>query len=215
MAPGAQAPLRPGDRAPDFTLPDAAGDGTIALADYRGRAPVLLALFRGLYCSFCRRQLVALGGTSATLRAAGVETLAVVATPAERARRYFRLRQPRCTVAADAGLATFRAFRVPQVTITEEMMQAALVRSDELARERGLTLGPGGSPEALDRADGIDPHEFAPPFPSDQTLLTTEYLVDRDGVIRWASGEDLAKGPAVIGTFPSDEELLAAAKGLR
>ena len=43
------APLRPGDQAPDFTLPAVNGDGTIALGEYRGRAPVLLALFRGLY----------------------------------------------------------------------------------------------------------------------------------------------------------------------
>ena len=42
-------PLRPGDRAPDFTLPAVTGDGTIALSQYRERAPVLLALFRGLY----------------------------------------------------------------------------------------------------------------------------------------------------------------------
>ena len=43
------APLRPGARAPDFTLPAVTGDGTIALSQYRGSAPVLLALFRGLY----------------------------------------------------------------------------------------------------------------------------------------------------------------------
>jgi len=42
-------PLQPGDRAPDLTLPAAAGEGTIALADFRRRGPVLLALFRGLY----------------------------------------------------------------------------------------------------------------------------------------------------------------------
>jgi peroxiredoxin len=43
------APLRPGDRAPDITLPSATGEGTVALAPFRGRQPVLLALFRGLY----------------------------------------------------------------------------------------------------------------------------------------------------------------------
>jgi peroxiredoxin len=44
-----QSPLRPGDRAPDITLPSAIGDGTIALAQYHGQRPVLFALFRGLY----------------------------------------------------------------------------------------------------------------------------------------------------------------------
>jgi len=42
-------PVAAGELAPDFTLPAAHGDGTVALADYRGRSPVLLALFRGLY----------------------------------------------------------------------------------------------------------------------------------------------------------------------
>jgi len=45
----AAPPLRPGDLAPDFTLPAVTADGTIALGDYRGRAALLLALFRGLY----------------------------------------------------------------------------------------------------------------------------------------------------------------------
>lgn len=42
-------PLKPGERAPDFTLPAAHRDGIVSLADYRGRSPVLLALFRGIY----------------------------------------------------------------------------------------------------------------------------------------------------------------------
>jgi len=42
-------PVQAGDPAPDFTIPVATGDGTLSLSDYRGRSPVLLALFRGLY----------------------------------------------------------------------------------------------------------------------------------------------------------------------
>lgn len=42
-------PVQPGERAPEFTLPAAHGDGTVSLAEYRGRGPVLVALFRGLY----------------------------------------------------------------------------------------------------------------------------------------------------------------------
>ena len=49
--------LRPGDRAPDVTLPAADREGIVSLMDYRGKQPVLLALFRGLYCPFCRRQM--------------------------------------------------------------------------------------------------------------------------------------------------------------
>lgn len=44
-----RSPVQPGEPAPDFRLPAARGEGVVSLADYRGRSPVLLALFRGLY----------------------------------------------------------------------------------------------------------------------------------------------------------------------
>jgi len=44
-----RSPVQPGEPAPDFTVPAAHGEGTVSVADYRGRSPVLLALFRGLY----------------------------------------------------------------------------------------------------------------------------------------------------------------------
>jgi hypothetical protein len=40
--------LRVGERAPDFTLPDASGR-PVALADYRGRKPVVLVFYRGAW----------------------------------------------------------------------------------------------------------------------------------------------------------------------
>jgi hypothetical protein len=40
--------LRLGDRPPDFTLPDASGR-PVALADYRGRKPVLIVFYRGYW----------------------------------------------------------------------------------------------------------------------------------------------------------------------
>ncbi len=53
-----RAPLKPGDRAPDFALPAADREGTVSLVDYRGRTPLLLGLFRGTYCPFCRRAII-------------------------------------------------------------------------------------------------------------------------------------------------------------
>jgi hypothetical protein len=40
--------LRVGERPPDFTLPDAAGR-PVALADYRGKKPVVLVFYRGYW----------------------------------------------------------------------------------------------------------------------------------------------------------------------
>jgi cytochrome oxidase Cu insertion factor (SCO1/SenC/PrrC family) len=46
--PAAHTTLRVGERAPDFTLPDAAGR-PVTLADYRGRQPVVLVFYRGYW----------------------------------------------------------------------------------------------------------------------------------------------------------------------
>jgi peroxiredoxin len=42
-------PLHPGDPAPHVALPAVNRGGQISLDDYRGRSPVLIALFRGLH----------------------------------------------------------------------------------------------------------------------------------------------------------------------
>jgi AhpC/TSA family len=46
--PDAPMVLRLGERAPDFTLTDAAGRPT-SLADYRGKKPVILVFYRGYW----------------------------------------------------------------------------------------------------------------------------------------------------------------------
>ena len=84
------SPVSPGAPAPDFALPAVDGSGTISLQDYRGRSPLFLALFIGLWCPFCRRAIAEMAGTEPALKAQGVETLCVVATPPENARLYFK-----------------------------------------------------------------------------------------------------------------------------
>lgn len=46
--PVAPTALRVGERAPEFTLPDAAGQ-PVTLADYRGKKPVVLVFYRGYW----------------------------------------------------------------------------------------------------------------------------------------------------------------------
>jgi peroxiredoxin len=113
------SPLKPGDRAPDFTVPLVDRDRTVALADYRGKVPLLLGLFRGTYCPFCRRAIVRMGQTWERLKAERVEALAIVATTADNARLYFRLHPPGLPVAADPEFATHRLYRVPGSRMTE------------------------------------------------------------------------------------------------
>ncbi|TIT90534.1 MAG: redoxin domain-containing protein, partial [Mesorhizobium sp.] len=83
-------PLQPGDRAPNLVLDAITQEGKIALDDFRGQKPVLVGLFRGLHCAFCRRHIAAQARLDPELREKGVGSLTVVNTPIERARLYFR-----------------------------------------------------------------------------------------------------------------------------
>lgn len=44
-----RSPVQAGEPAPEFDLPAASGSGSLSLSDYRGKSPLYLALFRGLY----------------------------------------------------------------------------------------------------------------------------------------------------------------------
>ena len=99
--------------ASEFALPAANRAGVVSLADLRGRA-FLIGFYRGLHCPFCRRQVVQLGAVQPVLSAAGIETLAVINTPVERARLYFRHRPTPVTLLSDPDCLTHRAYGVPQ-----------------------------------------------------------------------------------------------------
>jgi peroxiredoxin len=189
--------------APDFTLPAADREGTVSLAEYRGR-PVLLTLFRGLYCPFCRHQIARLATTAEKLRRHGVETLGVVATAADRARLYFRFHQARIPLAADPDLVTHRAYGVPGVPMTAELGQALNELALAFAREHGLPATPGTAHDDINAIDGYRPTaEDQADFDRHQAQLTAQFLVDREGVVRWRNIE------RALAEFPSDGELLA------
>ena len=121
---GVFRPVQPGERAPRFSLPAVHREGVVSLDDYLDRSPLLLAVFRGLHCPFCRRTIAELGGIAERLKAVGVETLAVVATNADHARLYFKHRPARVALAADAERGTHRAYGVPSVPMTPQLLEA-------------------------------------------------------------------------------------------
>ena len=53
-------PLQLGERAPNFVLDAVTREGKVAIDDFRGEKPLLVGLYRGLHCPFCRRHIVAL-----------------------------------------------------------------------------------------------------------------------------------------------------------
>ncbi|MGH7359304.1 MAG: redoxin domain-containing protein [Candidatus Rokuibacteriota bacterium] len=205
--------VQPGEPAPAFTLPAVHRDGTVSLADYRGRSPLLLAFFRGIYCPFCRRQIAKLGLARDKLLAAGVETLAVVASPLERTRLYFRYRPTRVPLAADPDLVSHRAFGVPQYPVTPEILNAVETVKTDAMGELPHALPMRSAFMALQEKDryefsDTDKREMEQQFP----LETGQFLVDRDGIVRWVNLELARDGLAAMGRFPSDEDLLAVVR---
>lgn len=215
MAIESRPPLQLGERAPDFTLSAVDREGTVSLADYRGKRPLLLALFRGLWCPFCRRAIAQMGTVKGKLETLGVDTLGIVATEPENARLYFRFHPTRLPLAADPELITHRSYGLPKPEVTPDLMNALqtvrLNPTGELPEPLPLAEATG----ALDRHHGFTPtqadlSDAQRQFPQ----LKGQFLLDRDGIVRWVNIECAKEGLSGLGKFPSDEELLEAARTL-
>jgi peroxiredoxin len=208
-------PVAPGERAPEFTLPAVDRPETVSLADYRGRSPLFLALFIGLWCPFCRRSIAQMGPMEPRLKAVGVETLGVVATTPDNARLYFKFRPTKLRLAADPELTIHRAYGLPKPASTPEFMKAL-----ETARINPTGEFPEPRPvmevaAAMAKADGyvenqVDKAEMDRQWPQ----LKGQFLIDQEGIVRWANVECATEGVAGVGKFPSPEEILGAVRAL-
>jgi peroxiredoxin len=204
-----------GEPAPDFALPAVDGDEVVSLADYRGRAPLFLALFIGLWCPFCRRAIAQIGASEQALKAMGVETLGIVATPPENARLYFKYRPTRLRLAADPELTTHRAYGVPKPVPTSELMKAVETTRINPNGEFPEPLPIMEAAAALSKIDGYmenetDHADMERQFPQ----LKGQFLIDRKGIVRWVNIECATEGLAGVGKFPSTDEILTAARSL-
>jgi len=205
-------PVQPGGLAPDFSVPAVQDDRIISLADFRGRTPLLLGLFPGLYCPFCRRALAQMAAASESLKSLGCESLAVVGTELDNARLYFRYRPTPMALGADPQLTTHRSYGVPRPEPTPELMQMiGTVRinpTGELPEPVPVMAASG----ALNDLDGFAPtatdqREATSSF----TQLKGQFVIDRLGIVRWANLE-CQEGLSGLGRFPTHDELFAAAR---
>ena len=214
------APIQPGARAPEFSLPAVNGEGVISAADYRGRA-LMIGFFRGLHCPFCRRQIAQLGTAQPQLKALGVETAAVINTPLERARLYFRYRPTPVTLLSDPECATHRAFGIPRIEFVEPGGAPGRwprTRAQDFAAARIDPTGELGAPtqpmQANTLLNGKDGFELTAAdqeiFEKHGTQFAGQFLIDRDGVVRW-SWTEAPNGPEQLCRFPSVAEMLEAA----
>ncbi len=205
-------PVQPGQRAPDFLVSAVHDSRTISLADYSGRAPLLLGLFRGMFCPFCRRALVQMAATSDHLRSLGVDSLAIVGTELDNARLYFKFRPTRLAIGADPQLTTHRSYGVPRPEPTPQLMQ---MMNNTYINPTGELPAPLSMPAANAALTALDGYQNTPTdqreFESTFTQMKGQFLIDRDGIVRWTHIECEKEGLAGMGKFPSHDELLGAA----
>jgi peroxiredoxin len=158
---------------------------------------------------------VLLGKTAEKLQDVGVQTLGIVASKAERSRLFFRFRPVGCPVGADPDLITHRAYGVPQTSVTPELWEAVSSAYGTLARELQLPVPESQARDAIDRLDGFVVSESEQSeFRQHQIQFAAQFLIDRDGIVRWTNVECAREGLAGVDKFPTDDELLAAARAL-
>jgi peroxiredoxin len=213
-------PLQPGERAPNVVLDAITRDGKIAIDDFRGQKPLLVGLFRGLHCPFCRRHIAALSQLTPALREKGIENLTVVNTPIERARLYFRYHpMPYLLAASDPERVSHQAFGLPNLEFTENetnwpykvsMSDAATLRV-EFPNELPGPMTPFDAAEFLDKKDGYEFTEADQQMAAaGQGQLVGQFLLDREGIVRWTFTE-VAEGGRYMFGAPTSEELMSVA----
>lgn len=153
--------LAVGSRMPDAVVHDADGH-EVRLGDFLDGGPILVVFYRGGWCPFCNFQIRELTVAYPEYRRRGATPVAISVDRAEESAKTRATYVIPFPVLSDPDLAAHRAFRV--VHHADDA---------EVARLRGFGMD-------LERASGRAHHDIAIP---------SMFLVDRDGVIRWAHAD--------------------------
>lgn len=216
-------PVQIGDPAPRFSLAAVDRDRTVALDDYRGTSALLLGMLRGIYCSYCRRQMVQLDEITDGLQALGVEILVVITTPVHRARVYAEFYPPSLPLASDPGMSVHSAYGLPRPQVTDAATDWPLTVNPKDIDEvmPVYTLGQISEPMPLGRVVKIfdERDGFRPSEEDDREKNATWnqmsglVLIDRGGIVRWVDIE-APGGFSDWGHIASNAEILDAARSL-
>lgn len=215
--------LKPGDRAPNVVLDAINHGGKVAIDDFRGQSPVLVGLYRGLQCPFCRRHIAASALLASALREKGIDSLTVVNTPIERARLYFRYHpMPGIITASDPENVAHRAFGLPNLQFTENEDEWPYKVSMPTVMAMRIDM-PGELPEpmgCLDAAAYLNNKDGYEMTPADQQTdekyggqLVGEFLLDRDGIVRWSFTE-VEGGGGNMFAIPKADDVMSVASQL-
>jgi len=146
-----------GDRAPDFTLPNADGDDA-RLRDLLAGGPVVIVWYRGGWCPYCNLTLEAYHKALPEIEAQGATLVAISPELPDRAVATMNQNELDFLVLSDVGNRVARDYGVV-FTLTDQVH------------------------EIYNRAFGFDNHNGES---TGELPLATTYVIDRDGVIRYA-----------------------------
>ena len=153
--------LAAGQPAPNFTLPDAAGQPQ-TLATLLARGPVVLTFYRGNWCPYCNVQLRAYQQALPELA-----------------------RYDATLVAVSPQTPDFTSLTASEKELTFPVLSDA---GNAVARQYGLAYGVGTEVADTLRDVGIDLAAYNGTT-DDELPLTATFLIGTDGVIAWARVE--------------------------
>ena len=218
-----ERPLQPGDRAPNIVLDAITRQGKVSIDEFRGQRPVLVGLFRGLHCPFCRRQIASMASLAGDLQETG-DRQPDRGEHADRARPAVLPLSSAAEPARGIGSGADFAPRIwpAEFEFTESenawpyKVSMGAVNSMRMEMPRSPEpMDPFAAVEYLDKADG---YEFTEAdrqmIAGGEGQLVGEFLLDRDGVVRWCFTEVADDGRNMFGIPPRQEVMSAAAQVL-
>lgn len=207
-----------GDPAPAFTLAAVNRDDDISLTDYHGRQALLLGLFRGLHCPFCRRQVAQMNRHSEQLSALNVAPLAVINTNVAHAKTYYGRLNFDMALAVDPDWDIHSRYGLTRTSMV--LGKTDWPKKANILDVMRLPMGPDdGAPKpmsmfrasaAMDRAEGYKPRLADKAGQLLNGLTNSGYiLIDRDGIVRHTWIEGVA-GLDDFFKFPPADKLMGA-----
>jgi len=151
--------LKVGERAPDFTLPNAYGE-PVSLSEQLATGPVVLSFYRGAWCPYCNLELKALHGALPYLENLGARLIAVTPQQPDKSLEQVKKDGYPFEILSDLDSSVMRDYRL-YFAVPDEL--------SDLYRERF----------GLDLAVYNGPGRYELPVPG-------TFVIDRQGIVRAA-----------------------------